>query len=128
MFLAPPNTGKKMLDIVKMSEDLRSRLQREADTLINDRLIMRDVLEARGRELADKRDKEIARIDAWATQQRQLIQEIFSAILLETEMDRLKNDESLQRMTGEARTLDVAPAHVPAKPAPRGLKHLKAAE
>ena len=89
-----------MLDIVKMSEELRSKLQLEADTLINDRLTMRDVLEARSRELADKRDAEIGRIESWAADQRKLVQEIFTALIQETEMDRMKNEESLERMTG----------------------------
>jgi hypothetical protein len=129
--------GKNMLDIVKMSEDLRTRLQREADAIINDRLTMRDVLEARVRELADKRDKEIARVDAWALQQRQLIHEIFTALLLETENDRLKNNESLQRMTSEARAPETASAHLahtPHTPHPsartalKSFRHLNAAE
>jgi L-rhamnose isomerase len=117
-----------MLDIVKMSEELRSKLQREADSLINDRLTMRDVLEARSRELADKRDAEISRIEAWATEQRQLVQEIFTALLQETEMDRMKNDESLQRMTGAHQAPEGIPPHIPAKSMPRGLREIRAAE
>jgi hypothetical protein len=100
VFLACNSQGKEMLDIVKMSEELRSKLQREADSLISDRLMMRDVLEARTRELLDKRDAEISRIEDWAKEQRRLVQEIFAALLQETESDRFKNDESLQRMAG----------------------------
>lgn len=117
-----------MLDIVKMSEELRSKLQLEADTLINDRLTMRDVLEARSRELADKRDAEIGRIESWAADQRKLVQEIFTALLQETEMDRMKNDESLERMTGGMHAPEAAPAHTPAKTMPRSLKDTRSTD
>jgi hypothetical protein len=91
-----------MLDIVKLSEDLRTKLQHEADLLMSDRLMTKDVLEARAGEIAAKRDNELRRVDQWASQQKALISEIFSAILSEIDADRLRNETNLARMRGEA--------------------------
>lgn len=90
-----------MLDIVKLTEELRSKLQNETDELINDRLTTKDLLKARARELAERRDAELTRIDQWARQQRKVMEEIFSALIQETEADARSNDDSLQRLIGE---------------------------
>lgn len=109
-----------MLDIVKLSEDLRAKLQHETDMLMSDRLMTKDVLESRARELVSKRDDELRRVDIWASQQKALISEIFSALLTEIEADRARNEENLRRMKGEP----PAPVHMASKP----MRHLKAAE
>lgn len=93
-----------MLDIVKLSEDLQARLQHESDLLMSDRLMTRDVLEARAGELAAKRDEELQRIDQWASQQKALVKEIFSAMIGEIEADRQRNEAHLTRMRGDAAT------------------------
>lgn len=112
--------GMTMLDIVKLSEDLKTKLQHETDLLMSDRLMTRDVLEARTRELNSKRDDELRRVDQWATQQKALITEIFSALISEIDADRQRNDANIARMKGEA---------VPEAPAkPKNVRHLKAAE
>ena len=107
-----------MLDIVKLSEDLSAKLQQETDILMSDRLMTKDVLEARAKELAQKRDDELRRVEQWASQQKALIGEIFSALLAETEADAKRNDANLARMRGETPS--------PAKT--RAERHLKAAE
>ena len=109
-----------MLDIVKLSEDLRSKLQHETDLLMADRLMTRDVLEARSKELAQKREEELRRVDLWATQQKALIKEIFSALLGEIDADLQRNESNLARMKGELSSKESAP---PAK-----VRQLKAAE
>jgi len=109
-----------MLDIVKLSEDLRAKLQQETDILMADRLMTKEVLEARARELEAKRDDELRRVDQWARDQKALIGEIFSALLSEIEADRDRNEANLARMKGEAE----AAAKTPGKQ----LRHLKAAE
>ena len=108
-----------MLDIVKLSEELRAKLQHETDVLMSDRLMTKEVLEARAKELAHKREDELRRVDQWAIQQKSLISEIFSALIAEIEADRQRNESNLSRMKGEL------PA--PAKTA-RPERHLKAAE
>ena len=108
-----------MLDIVKLSEELRAKLQHETDVLMSDRLMTKEVLEARAKELAHKRDDELRRVDLWAGQQKNLISEIFSALIAEIEADRQRNESNLSRMKGEL------PA--PVKMA-RPERHLKAAE
>jgi hypothetical protein len=113
-----------MLDIVKLSEELKTKLQHETDVLMSDRLMTRDVLVARAQELASKRDDELRRVDQWAVQQKALITEIFSALLGEIEADRQRNEANLARMKGEA----VADSAPPAKAAVKPVRHLKAAE
>ena len=112
--------GMTMLDIVKLSEDLKTKLQHETDLLMSDRLMTRDVLEARTRELNAKRDDELRRVDQWATQQKALITEIFSALISEIDADRQRNETNIARMKGEA--MPEAPAKA------RNVRHLKAAE
>ena len=90
-----------MLDIVKISEQLFAKLQQETDILMSDRLLSQQVLEARARELTNKRDAELNRIDQWAAQQKALISEIFSALIAEVEADRQRNESNLMRMRGE---------------------------
>ncbi len=90
-----------MLDIVKISEQLFAKLQQETDILMSDRLLSQQVLEARARELTNKRDEELNRIDQWAAQQKALISEIFSALIAEVEADRQRNESNLMRMRGE---------------------------
>ena len=90
-----------MLDIVKLSEDLRARLQQETDLLMSDRLMTKDILEARAKELSQKRDDELKRVDEWASQQKALISEIFTALLAELDADRQRNEANLARLKGE---------------------------
>jgi hypothetical protein len=89
-----------MFDIVKMSEELRSKLQHETDLLMSDRLMTRDVLEARAKELEQKRDDELRRVEEWAKQQRSLIKDVFEALLGEVEADRERNEANIVRMKG----------------------------
>lgn len=107
-----------MLDIVKLSADLSAKLQQETDILMSDRLMTREVLEARTKELEQKRDDELRRVDQWASQQKALIGEIFSALLSETEADAKRNDANIARMRSET----------PAPAKARAERHLKAAE
>jgi hypothetical protein len=102
-----------MLDIVKLTEELRSKLQAETDELINDRLTTRDLLKSRSRELAERRDAELTRIDQWARQQRKVMEEIFTALIEETEADARSNDDSLQRLIGENHVPEAAIASLP---------------
>jgi hypothetical protein len=97
-----------MLDIVKLSEELRTKLQHETDLLMSDRLMTRDVLEARAKELAQKRDDELNRVDKWAAQQKSLIRELFSAMLSELEADSERNETNIARMKGELGILEKA--------------------
>lgn len=91
-----------MFDIVKLSEDLRTKLQHETDLLMSDRLMTRDVLEARAAEIAAKRDNELRRVDQWASQQKALVSELFTAILSEIDADRIRNETNMAHMKGEA--------------------------
>ena len=58
-----------MYNVVTMSQELMTKLQQETDLVMSDRLLTRDVLEARLAELAKKRDEELVRVDQWANQQ-----------------------------------------------------------
>jgi hypothetical protein len=118
-----------MLDIVKLSEDLKTRLQQETEILMSDRLMTRDVLEARARELEAKREEELRRVEQWALQQKSLISEVFAALLAETEADRQRNEDNLARMKGERLAAAPAPQPQVQQKAPgRTVRHLSAAE
>jgi hypothetical protein len=99
-----------MFSIVNLSEDLLTKLRQEADILLSDRLMTRDVLEARANELHQKRDEELRRIEKWATQQKELVGEIFAALISETEADRQRNENNLARMKAELEALSAPPA------------------
>lgn len=109
-----------MFNIVNLSEDLLTRLRQETDILLSDRLMTRDVLEARSNELQHKRDEELRRVDKWATEQKTLITEIFTALISETEADRQRNESNLVRMKADAETLSPSPS--------TAVHRLKAAE
>lgn len=111
-----------MLDIVKLSEELQSKLQQETDILISDRLMTRDVLDARAKELAAKRNEELHRVDQWASQQKALIAEVFSAMLSELDADQQRNENNLALLRGET------PPPSAGRYPPRTTRHLKAAE
>jgi hypothetical protein len=113
-----PEKDFAMFSIVNLSEDLLTKLRQETDILLSDRLMTRDVLEARTKELAHKRDEELRRIEKWATQQKELVNEIFAALISETEADRQRNENNLARMKTEMETM----------PAPKPVHRLKAAE
>ena len=99
-----------MYNVVTMSQELMTKLQQETDLVMSDRLLTRDVLEARLAELARKRDEEMTRVEQWANQQKKLITEIFSAMIAEHEADRLRNEENMARMKGEKAHAQPAPA------------------
>lgn len=90
-----------MRDIVKLGEELRTRVLQEMEVLVAERTVMRDILESRGRELAIKRDEELRRIDQWADQQRGMVKEVFAAMTAENQSDLQKNDAAIKRMSGE---------------------------
>lgn len=119
----PETIGKArhMLDIVKLSEELKTRLQIETDLNLSDRLMTRDLLEARAKELAARRDEELQRIEQWASQQKAMVKEIFSAMIGEIEADRQRNEGHLTRIQGKSMESDKPLESVEAP-------HLKAAE
>ena len=109
-----------MLDVVTLSQELMTKLRQETDLVMSDRLLTRDVLDARIKELAKRRDEEMARVDKWASQQKALINEVFSALIAENEADRKRNEEHLAHMNGEK---------VPhAQAASKSVRQLRAAE
>ncbi len=112
-----------MFNVVSISEELLAKLRHETDLLMSDRLMTRDVLAARIKELGEKRDEELSRVEQWAQQQKTLIDEIFSALVSETEADLQRNEQNLARMKGEAPppAKDVA-AGKAASAAPRQLR------
>ena len=112
-----------MLDVVTLSQELMTKLRQETDLVMSDRLLTRDVLDARIKELNKKRDDELNRVDRWADQQKSLISEVFSALIAETEADRRRNEDNLAHMKGEAAPVRAAQPPAPAKP----VRHLRAA-
>jgi hypothetical protein len=91
-----------MQDLIKYSEALSGRLQREFETLVTERVTTRDILEARKGELARMRDDELRRLDQFYQQQKSMVSGIFAALLGEIDADLAKNADSLNHLTGEA--------------------------
>jgi len=105
-----------MHDIVKYSEDLAGRLQKEFETLVADREMTRDILDARRKELVKMRDDELRRLEQFYQQQKSMVSGIFQALLGEIDADLVKNDENLKHLTGSN------------GPAPKAHKPAQAAE
>jgi hypothetical protein len=91
-----------MQDIIKMGEELHARVVRETDSMIAERSMMRDIVESRGRELIAKRDEELHRIDAWAKSQKDIVRDVFTAMISENDADKAKHEVALKRLMGEA--------------------------
>ena len=108
-----------MHDIIKMNERVQARMIEEVEVMLAERTMLRDVAVARGRALQAKFDEELRRIALWSQSQRDVVKEVFSAMLAENDFDVEKHDNAIHRLNGDA-----APA---AKP---GLEqiHASAAE
>lgn len=117
-----------MFDVVNLSQELMTKLRQETDLVMSDRLLTRDVLENRIKELAKRRDEELTRVEQWAAQQKALIAEIFAAMIAENEADRQRNEEHMAHMKGKAAPA-AAPVPAPAPPAgsarPAPAKHVR---
>ena len=113
-----------MREIIKMNEQLHVRMLEEVELMLSERTMLRDVAAARGRELQLKRDEEIRRIERWAQSQKEVVKEVFTAMLIENELDIEKHETAIHRLNGEN-----APASKPleAKPALKQI-HPAAAE
>ncbi len=104
-----------MREIIRMGEQLQSRMLEEVETMLAERTMLRDVVIARGRELQSKRDEEIRRIDRWAQSQKEVVKEVFSALLAENDLDIEKHEIAIQHLDGDAPTtkLQVPPKMQP---------------
>ena len=101
-----------MREIIKMGEQFQSRLLEEVETMVAERTMLRDVVVARGRELQSKRDEELRRIERWAQSQKEVVKEVFTAMLAENDLDIEKHEIAIQRLDGD--TVSVGKPHVPA--------------
>jgi hypothetical protein len=90
-----------MRDILKLSAELQARATEEMEEILAERAVVREVLEARGKELGLKRDEELARIEQWAEQQKALVHDVFAAMIAENQADLDKNDALMQRIGGD---------------------------
>ena len=90
-----------MRDILKLGEELRTRLIEETEVMLAERVMMRDLTQARGRELVAKREEELRRIAYWAESQKAVVNDVFSTMISENEIDREKHEAAIQRLSGE---------------------------
>jgi hypothetical protein len=116
-----------MLDVVNLSQELMTKLRQETELVMSDRLLTRDVLDTRIKELAKKRDEELVRVERWADQQKALIAEIFSAMIAENEADRQRNEEHLSHMKGEPVPQPMQPPMAPRAPQNKQVRQLRTA-
>ncbi len=102
-----------MRDILKLGEELRTRMIEETEIMLVERTTMRDVTQTRSRELMAKREEEMRRIDYWAESQKAIVSDVFTAMITENEADRQKHEAAIRRLNSES-----APAieHNSAKP------------
>lgn len=99
-----------MRDLLKMTDDLQAEMAAEMEEILAERAGMREVLEARLRELSERRDQELMRIQHWADQQKALVAEVFGALIAETKADLDGNANLMARIGGEAPAKRSAPA------------------
>ena len=90
-----------MRDILKLGEELRTRMIEEVEIMLVERTTMRDVTQTRGRELMAKREEELRRIDYWAESQKAIVSDVFTAMIAENDADRQKHEVAIRRLTTE---------------------------
>lgn len=90
-----------MRDLLKLGEELRTRMIEEVEIMLVERTMMRDVTQTRGRELVAKREEELRRIEYWAESQKAIVSDVFSAMISENEIDRQKHEVAIRRLTTE---------------------------
>lgn len=108
-----------MREVMRLGELLADKLGEETATMLAERAMFLDVAAARSRELAAKRDEEFQRIDDWAEKQKQVVREVFSAMIAESELDIQKHDEAMRRLNGGAPAVSAGRASGSDKPRPR---------
>lgn len=91
-----------MRDLIRLGDELRARIVEESDVMLAERTMMRDILEARGRELLAKRDEELRRIDRWADSQKEIVRDVFAAMVAENEADKQKHEAAIKRLLGDS--------------------------
>src|SRR4051812_27820525 len=90
-----------MRDVLKLGEQLRTRMIEEVEVMLVERTTMRDVTQTRGRELMAKREEELRRIDYWAESQKAIVSDVFTAMIAENDADRQKHEAAIRRLTSE---------------------------
>lgn len=91
-----------MREILKLGDELRTRMIEETEVMLVERTTMRDVTQTRGRELIAKRDEELRRIDYWAESQKAIVTDVFAAMIAENDADRQKHEAAIRRLSGES--------------------------
>lgn len=91
-----------MREILKLGEELRTRMIEEAEVMLVERTTMRDVTQTRGRELVAKREEEMRRIDYWAESQKAIVSDVFTAMIAENDADRQKHEAAIRRLSGDS--------------------------
>lgn len=87
-----------MREIVRLGEQFHARMVEEVELMAAERSMLRDVAVARGRELQARRDEELRRIDSWAQAQKDVVMEVFAAMLAENELDIEKHQIAIGRL------------------------------
>jgi hypothetical protein len=91
----------EMREILKLGEELRSRMIEETEIMLAERALMHDIAETRGRELLTKREEELRRIERWTESQKAVVADVFSAMIAENEVDKQKHESAIRRLNGE---------------------------
>jgi hypothetical protein len=117
-----------MRELIKLGDELRARIVEESDIMLAERAMMRDILETRGRELQVKRDDELRRIDRWADGQKEIVRDVFTAMIAENEADKQKHESAIKRLLGDSAAAAAQPANTVPVPQPKLVSGMIAAE
>ncbi len=117
-----------MRELIKLGDELRARIVEESDIMLAERAMMRDILEARGRELQGKRDDELRRIDRWADGQKEIVRDVFTAMIAENEADKQKHESAIKRLLGDSAAATAQPTNTAPVPQPKLVSGMLAAE
>jgi hypothetical protein len=90
-----------MREILKLGEDLMNSMVQATEVMLAERKMLLEIVESRAVELQHKRDDELKRIDRWAESQKEVVKEVFSAMLEENELDKHKHESAIRRLKGE---------------------------
>ncbi|HUR43775.1 MAG TPA: hypothetical protein VMZ01_06725 [Aestuariivirga sp.] len=94
-----------MRELLYLSGQLHAHMLKEIEAMLSERLVLRYMSEARGTELLVKRDEELQRIDSWAEAQKEIVKEVFWAMIKEAETDKLMHVKAIDRLSVDSASL-----------------------
>ena len=102
-----------MRELLDLSGKLHAHMLKETEAMLSERLVLRYMSEARASELLVKRDEELLRIDNWAAAQKEVVKDVFWAMIKEAETDKQMHVKAIGRLSVDDSSQTVAGTEQP---------------